>query len=305
MKAERRQELKQNDLGAFILDISDWVKKYSLQVGGGLVVFIIILLVSKYVTKSQASSLEADLQLLGSLSFSADADIDQSFATLDDLIRESGNSDFTMRALLRKGRTALFLSTGSADGFKPEYLDKAEEACNALLASYGDRGPIAGAALSMLATVEENRFALDGLMSHQEKTRAYLERLQSDKLFKATPFQTQAAARLKTIDEVFQTVTLADPLPADQAGSGANSGTFNTGSAPQFSIQSASGQPLNVKTTVVKPGAINSSTPVDLEAQRDIAGDLIDDVTPTRDPETSDEDGGTDGDGGADGDGGQ
>lgn len=212
MKTERRHELKSNELGSFLVETGTWAKEHTYQLGGGVMVVVLAVLAVSYVQRSQASSVAASLETMAGLPFTLE-EADESFFKLDQLIAESSNRDFKMKALLRKASSAASLVTMQPDGFHPEYLDRAEEAFQALLQAYPERMPVLGVSLAGLATVEENRFVVDGDPSHRDNARRYLERLQNEPVFRETPYQTEAALRLQTIDTVFQTITLADPLP--------------------------------------------------------------------------------------------
>ncbi|MEE9294654.1 MAG: hypothetical protein V3W34_06815 [Phycisphaerae bacterium] len=210
MKTERRQELRTNDLGAFLLDVNDWTRKYIGRIGAGAVVVLVALLMMRYHERSQLQSRDSAILAMSGLSFDP-AETDASFETLDGLIRDSKDADVRMTALVRSGGAALNAAMGS-DGFKPQYLDRAEKAYLELVKAYPDRMPVVGMAMSALATIVENRFVADKDLSHKEVARDYLTKLQNDVRFKGTPFQVDAAERLLHLDEIFQVIALAEPL---------------------------------------------------------------------------------------------
>ena len=210
MKTERRQELRTNDLGAFLLDVNDWTRKYIGRIGACAVVGLVALLMMRYHERSQLQSRESAILAMSGLSFGP-AETDASFETLDGLIRDSKDPDVRMTALVRNGGAALNAVMGS-DGFKPQHLDRAEKAYLELVEAYPDRMPVVGMAMSALATIAENRFVADEDLSHKEVARGYLTELQNGARFKGTPFQVDAAERLLHLDEVFQVIALAEPL---------------------------------------------------------------------------------------------
>lgn len=212
MKTERRHELRTNDLSAFLLDTQEWAKKHATALGTVSVVAVVVVLSVAMVSRSRDSSMDAAWETMRTLSFTLE-DAEASFITLDGLISEAKDRDFKMKALLNKATRSMNMALLQAEGFQPEYLDWAEEAYHALLDGYADRMPVAATALGGLATIEENRFVTDGDLSHRDTARAFLERLQNQAEFKGTPFQTNAARRLQTLDETFQTITMVEPPP--------------------------------------------------------------------------------------------
>jgi hypothetical protein len=211
MKAERRQELKTNELGAFLLDAGDWAQSHATQLGGAAAIAIIAIVGMKFLEMSRASAVDKAILSIADLNFDVSA-ADSSFSALNDIIEDASSRDVKMVALTRKAAAAMNLVR--ADGnFHPQYLDKAAEAYEELAKAFPDRMPVVGMALGVLATIEEDRFLVDGDLKHKEKAKEYLTRLVNEPPFKGTPFQTAAAQRLGMIDDIFQVITLADPLP--------------------------------------------------------------------------------------------
>lgn len=208
MKTERKQELRTNDLGAFLLDANDWTRKYIARIGVGIVIVLVVVLTLRYSQRSQSQSQESDILAMAGLSF-ASVDAEASFATLEDLIRDSKDPDVKMAALVRHGSAALGAAMGT-DGFNPEFLDRAEQSFKELVKAYPDRTPVIGMALSSLATIEENRFVVSEDVSRKEVARDYLTRLKNDAQFKGTPFQVGAADRLLHLDETFEVIAIAE-----------------------------------------------------------------------------------------------
>lgn len=215
MKTERRHELKSNDLGAFLVEINDWARKYAYQIGTAAGVLGLGLVVVLYVRGSHAGSVETSWQEMLDLSFAQET-ARESFTALDRLIDQTDDRDFNMIALLLKASNARGMVT-QPDGFHPEFLDDAEQAYRALLDNYTERTQVTAAALSGLAFVEECRFVVDGDDGRYDRARQYLERLQNEAQYKETPYQTAAVERLLALDDAFRTVNLADPLPPPPA----------------------------------------------------------------------------------------
>ncbi len=216
MKTERRHELRTNDLSAFLMDANDWLKRHSTQIGTVVVIVAVVLVAYILVQRSRRSSTDAAWQTMQGLSF-APAEAEGAFATLDDLIADSPNRNFKMTALLRKAQNAITLALAREGGFRPKFLDEAEEAYQSLLEGYSDRMVVAATALRGLAIVEESRFAVDNDLRHRAKAEEYLKQLVNEPRFKGTPFQTEAARRLQEYDKIFQVVAMAEPEPEPPA----------------------------------------------------------------------------------------
>ncbi len=211
MKTERRHELKTNDLSAFIADANEWAKKRATTIGTVAVVVAVVFVSLTLVQRSRTSSTNAAWEQLRQLKFSPE-EAETSFDAVDQLVASTNDRDFKMMALLNVAKSAMNLSTSRPDGFHPKFLDRAETAYRMLLKDYPERMPVVATALAGLASIEESRFVIDGDMKHRDIAKGYLERLQNEPAFKGTPFQTEAARRLKSLDSTFQVVTLAEPL---------------------------------------------------------------------------------------------
>ncbi len=215
MKTERRHELRTNELGAFLLDVNDWAKKHAYQLGGGMIVLALAVLVVRNVQGSRAHTSDAALTTMFDLAFTPE-DQAASFETLERLINEATDPYVRRKALLRKGLAATDLAMRSGQ-FQPEYLNQAEQAYEELRRAYPDCMPVVAMALGALANIEENRFVADQDLKHRDAARAYLTQLQDDPQFRGTPFQTDAAQRLRELEGVFQVIVLAEPLPLPPA----------------------------------------------------------------------------------------
>ncbi|MCH7525841.1 MAG: hypothetical protein IID39_00250 [Planctomycetes bacterium] len=212
MKTERRHELKTNELGAFVLEVNDWLKGHGTLVGVAVVVVVVVVFGATYARRSQTSAQESAWRTLSQLTFDA-IQADSSFQQVDQLIAETKDPDLKMDALMRKGEGAMSLALLQSGGFHPEFLDQAESAYRTLRDEFPERAPVVGLALSGLATIEECRFVVDNDPAHRETAKGYLERLQNDALFKGTPFQTDATQRLLNLEKTFEIIELATSAP--------------------------------------------------------------------------------------------
>lgn len=212
MKTERRQELRTNELGAFLLDANDWARKYAYHLGGGIVVIVAAVLAMRYLQLARANTTDSAVVAMMGLSFEPE-EAESSFGTLEGIIAETRDPDVKMAALLRTGTAALTMARKVDTEDPSPHLDRAEAAFQELRREYPERMPVVATALSSLAAIEADRFVIDHDMAHRETARKYLEAIQNDPLFKGSPFQTDAAERLLHLDGVFQVITLAEPAP--------------------------------------------------------------------------------------------
>lgn len=212
MKTERRHELKTNELGAFVLEVNDWLRGHATLVGVAVVVVVVVVFGATYARRSQTSAQEATWRTLTQLTFDV-VQADSSFQQVDQLIAETKDPDLRMDALMRKGEGAMSLALLQSGGFHPEFLDQAESAYRTLRDEFPERAPVVGLALSGLATIEECRFVVDNDPAHREIAKGYLERLQNDALFKGMPFQTDATQRLLNLEKTFEIIELATSVP--------------------------------------------------------------------------------------------
>ena len=138
MKTERRQELRANDLGAFLVDAGDWVKSHVQTIGTAALVLVVVIVGTSALRSSRQSAASSAWESLSALSLAAE-DADESFAAMDGLIAGSSDRNFRMQALLLKGSNAMRLALRSE---KAEVCpERFKKACSKtqLKSSRGDR----------------------------------------------------------------------------------------------------------------------------------------------------------------------
>ncbi len=270
MKTERRQELRTNELGAFLLDANDWARKHASRLVGGAIVVVVAVLAIRSMQMSRADSTDAAVVTMLALSF-AEGDADASFATLDGIIADTPDPDVKMAALLRKGASGLN-SARATDSDPTPYLDRAEQAFEQLRISYPQRMPVVALALGSLATVEANRFVIDHDLAHREVAESHLKQLQNDPLFKGSPFQTDATERLMQLDDVFQVIVLAEalPLPPASPADAANTPPGTIIAPPGVQVQRLGGPPPGAPVQQEAPA---TPSPTDTPPADDASGD--------------------------------
>ncbi len=213
MKADRRHELKENDLLLALDRARTYLDVHGKQVGlialGILVVFGAI----SFGFRARAAAKEDLWRRRGELVFEPVDVGKKSLETLENITREVNDRDFVRAGLMDLGRQALRLAQQVPFPPDREMNQKAREAFEELLSRFGDNPLAVGVALSGLATVEENEFVLDGSLEHKEKTRAHLNAIVGNPKLNALPFQQLALDRLKNLDATFTKVVVEAPPP--------------------------------------------------------------------------------------------
>ncbi len=213
MKTERRQELKTNELGVFLLDANDWLKQNGTKVAGGVVaILVLVFAINAMRRASVEQASEATRRFAEVLPKLTGEDWEAGFTELDTLIQDAGSRNFRMQLLLTKASIAEQRVT-SAEAFKSEFVNLADEAFSTLVSDFGDRGLVKARAQLGLAVVAENRFVTDRDPKHKDRARDLLTAVSESKIAQGTPLQTTAVERLNRLDETFTIVALADPPP--------------------------------------------------------------------------------------------
>ncbi|GIK16611.1 MAG: hypothetical protein BroJett003_15750 [Planctomycetota bacterium] len=221
MKAERRHELKENELARVIGDFRTYMQTRGqrlLLVGGGiLVVFVAVWFYRQNKSESIGRDWVRYTEILASTPEDGWAD---ALAELRRIGRESRDTSLSITALSKAGHTALRLALQTPEPEKAEaFNDEAEEIFDELRSRWGRFDVARGVALCGLATVAENRFAFDGDASQKDVARKLLDEVANDARLNGTPMKNQAISRLATLDEVFTPVTFAPPEPKPEPAS--------------------------------------------------------------------------------------
>ncbi len=221
MKAERRHELRENELARVIGDFRTYMQTHGqrlLLVGGGLLVVFVAVW---FYTQNKSESIGRDwvryTEILASTPEDGWAD---ALTELRRIGRESRDTSLSVTALSKAGHTALRLALQTPEQEKAEaFNDEAEEIFDELRSRWGRFDVARGVALCGLATVAENRFAFDADASRKEVARKLLDEVANDARLNGTPMKNQAISRLATLDEVFTPVTFAPPEPKPEPAS--------------------------------------------------------------------------------------
>jgi len=211
MRAERRHELKENDLEHYLSVARDYLDKNGKRIGMLAVVAGAIFVAATLYVRSQAAEVEGQWQRKSQLSF-ADAKAGrESLDTLAALAQGSSDERFVMSCLMDQGQEALRLSTDAPFPPDRELNDKARQAFQQLSQRFPRSAIAIGTARLGLATVEENDFILDGRAEHKEQAAKQLAAVISDPTLDGLPFKRLALDRQKRLDEVFSPMRFQPP----------------------------------------------------------------------------------------------
>ncbi len=243
MKATRRQELKSNELAQTLEEIRDFLRRYGNYLGIGGAVVLALVAVWFFQARSAGAARTAAFQQMARLPYTTDDEVRSSIETLKTLATETTDTPFVIQSLRVRALMAVGRAQAAPDGTPAaEFLDLAEAAYQEMLDRYPERHLDIAQALCGLGTIEEDRFVLDGALSHREKARAYLERIRDGAQYAGLPVVSVALDRLNALDETFTTIVLA-PAPVTAApGSQAPIGPVPLPTPTTFTP----GQPLKI-----------------------------------------------------------
>ncbi len=218
MKAQRRQELRENDLAHFLQESLTYLQENGSRVllfgGAAVVIFALVWFTLDSQSRGAADGWVA-LSRLNEVEALGDR-----LPALRDIADNASDTTLALSALSEWGETGLRLALTSADaGDRARFNDEAAEAFERLLQRFPENPLAAGVAHCGLATVAENRFALNGDASQKDVARRHLEAVRDDTRVTGWPIQSQALTRLNLLDQTFRKVTFAPPLPEPEGPS--------------------------------------------------------------------------------------
>jgi len=214
MKATRRQELKTNELAQTLEEIREFLRSYGNYVLMGLIVVGAVAVISLYVKRSASQALNSATREMNNLATATDDEARNAITVLERLSGEVKEDWFKLETMRSRAAIAMSRAHAAEDGTpSEEFLGFAAAAYQDIIESYPGRDLAVGVALCGLATIEEDRFILDGDPARQDAARDYLERVRDREGLNGTPIMSVALDRLNTLDETFVQVTLAEPPP--------------------------------------------------------------------------------------------
>jgi hypothetical protein len=218
MKAERRHELKENDLLQALNNARKYLDERGRPLGIALIVAVIVLGAVTFSMRSRAAAVEDVWRRRAQLSFEG---VEVGRESLDALARMTDSvSDkrFILSSLMEQGQQALRLSSKVLAPPDPDLNERAGAAFRQLLERFPNNPLAVGVARLGLATVQENEFAIDGDFSHKTLADEQLGRIIDDPAMAAMPFMRLAMDRRERLDEIFTRLRFAEPEfeePAD------------------------------------------------------------------------------------------
>jgi len=213
MKADRRHELKENDLMLALDGARKYLDLHGKQIGLIAVGILVVFGAVSFGLRSRAAAVEDVWRRRNQLTFESLDVGKKSLETLAGITREVTDPEFVLASLMDQGRQALRLAQQVPFPPDRELNQMAREAFDQMRSRFGDNPLAVGVALTGLATVEENEFVLDGDLAHKEKARAHLNAIVGNPKLNALPFQQLALDRLKLLDATFTKVTVEPPPP--------------------------------------------------------------------------------------------
>ena len=213
MKADRRHELKENDLLLALGNARNYLDVHGKQIGLIAVAILVVFGAVSFGLRSRAAAMEDIWRRRNQLKFEPVDVGKKSLEALVGITKEVSDKEFVLASLTDQGRQALRLAQQVPFPPDGELNQKAREAFEQLRSRFSDNPLALGVALSGLATVEENEFVLDGNLTHKEEARAHLNAIVGNPKLNALPFQQLALDRLKLLDGTFTKVTVEPPPP--------------------------------------------------------------------------------------------
>jgi len=232
MKADRRHELKENDLAVALESLREYVDRNGKQISVVLLAVIVVFGAVSFGIRSHASTVANLWRERADLKFGSPEDAKKSLNSLDRLVTQAPNDAFALACLLDEGREALKLAASEPAPSNREMNERARQTFETLRTRFPNNAMALGTALTGLATVEENAFSLDGDASHKEKARELLKRVAEGTEFAGLPpVQRMARDRLASIEETFTKVAV-QPAPPPPPPDAATEGTTPPANTP-------------------------------------------------------------------------
>jgi len=213
MKADRRHELKENDLLLALDGARQYLDVHGKQIGLIAVLILAVFGAVSFGLHLRAAAMEEIWKKRNDLKFEPVDVGKKSLVELQKITKEVSDKEFVLASLTDQGRQALRLAQQVPFPPDGELNQKAREAFEQLRSRFSDNPLALGVALSGLATVEENEFVLDGNLSHKDAARELLNAIVVNPKLNALPFQQLALDRLKLLDATFTKVTVEPPPP--------------------------------------------------------------------------------------------
>ncbi len=232
MKAERRHELKDNDLLHILHTMRDYLTENGGRVGLAIILVVVGATALSIGVRSQSAASEESWTHKSELIYSDVEKGRESIATLTTLTAQSGDDSFVLSALLEQGQQALRLAQEVPFPPDEDFNNVAKTTYTSLRERFPGNALAIGTALIGLATVEANAFVLDTDPAHMEKAKALLTEARDSKALSGLPFQRIAIEKLSRLDQTFRPViTVAPKMLIEDAEGDADQAEIEDGDA--------------------------------------------------------------------------
>jgi hypothetical protein len=212
MKAQRRHELRENDLAHALGVAWDYLNDNSTQILVAVIVVGAVIVAGLFSLRSRAAALEDIWQRRSQLSYES---TEVGLASLDALAamtKDVSDERFVLTSLLEQGQQALRLTQQVSAPPDPGFNDRARDAFGQMLSRFKDSPLAIGLAHTGLATVEANAFVLDGDMAHKERFERHLTAVIDDPALNGMPLQRMALDRRNAVDATFTRTEFVYPM---------------------------------------------------------------------------------------------
>jgi len=228
------------------------------------------------VVRSRAAALEDVWRRRAQLSFEDPEIGRESLESLATITRGVSDESFVFSSLVDQGRQALRLAQDVPVPPDRDLNEKAQEAFEQLLEQFGDNPLAVGIARTGLATVEENKFVLDGDRVHKERADGHLAAIIDNPAMSGMPFMRMALDRRQSLDAVFTRVVFEYPIPEESQEEAAGDETAAVDNA----------EPIDELAPVDLPEVVDEGTSEDEAEGVDQPDERTDDSGTTSDDST-------------------
>jgi len=217
MKANRRHELKENDLAHALERGRDYLHENGRNVALIFLAALAVVVIATFTVRSRAVATEDAWRRKAQLLFDKEKPVEakESLEKLIALTNTAAEESFVLSGLLDQAMQALRLAGEAATPPDPAFNEKAKVAFEQLLSRFPNNPLAVGVAHCGLATVAENRFALDGNPAHKNEAHRHLTAVIENKALERMPFYGLARDRRVALDDTFTRVRF-DPAPPSE-----------------------------------------------------------------------------------------
>ncbi len=225
MKADRRHELRENDLAHTIevlrARIADNARPISIAVMVAAGVFV----AASLMIRKRMVATEEKWHRLSQLQFDKPETARESLETITGLTKDAKDDRFSLAALIEQGKQGLLFAQRADAAPDPTFNAKARQAFEELLRRFPENPMAFGVARCGLATVEENDYVLTRDSACKERARKHLNAVIENPIVSGMPFQTIAVNRRNSLDHTFSglvfgtTPTISQPAAQPTVGS--------------------------------------------------------------------------------------